>query len=386
MKDYTCEMIRDLIPLCTEGLCSEESRKAVEAHIASCEQCRRLYEQPPADAAPEAVPDEGAAMKKVNRKMKRSKVKVVLLSIAAAALALVLVVLSVGQVVKHGSIPSFETVGQTINVYPVVRMLTRGDYEGFMQHASNGSISTVWESKYIQLEAEQDTQLLSEAYEETFGSTTVKHILVHSEYTPYDTKKAASKPVISYAKIFYADGRSLDLEIYRDMDGLYRCEATGLGYTEEDMEGFAGQKLVRALHFIATHKVQSGWVMEVCMTKPVPESDDPDATDRLERRCELMTRNRFTPDCADRIAKQCRAFFEKGYIVQNCDLSEVHYDEETRTLYYRLYVTASDGDGTAALCAKLPFTYEGLHAQSEVSVYRSGCGDALAKDLENLFS
>ena len=40
----TCEVIRDLLPLCADGVASEESRAAVEAHICTCEACRTLYE------------------------------------------------------------------------------------------------------------------------------------------------------------------------------------------------------------------------------------------------------------------------------------------------------------------------------------------------------
>lgn len=36
-----CEIIRDLLPLYVDGACSEESRKAVEEHIAGCEACRQ---------------------------------------------------------------------------------------------------------------------------------------------------------------------------------------------------------------------------------------------------------------------------------------------------------------------------------------------------------
>ncbi|HAM68698.1 MAG TPA: hypothetical protein DCP68_03675 [Ruminococcus sp.] len=32
-----CEMAQDLIPLCSEGLCSDASRAAVEAHLQTCE-------------------------------------------------------------------------------------------------------------------------------------------------------------------------------------------------------------------------------------------------------------------------------------------------------------------------------------------------------------
>ena len=53
-----CEIIKDLIPLCSEGLCSEESRIAVEEHIKTCETCRLLYEKIP--ETEEKIQAEGA--------------------------------------------------------------------------------------------------------------------------------------------------------------------------------------------------------------------------------------------------------------------------------------------------------------------------------------
>ena len=62
-----CEIIRDLIPLWSEGLCSEESSREVREHIETCESCRRLCgsAEPPAEEI--AVPDSGEAMQKVSR-------------------------------------------------------------------------------------------------------------------------------------------------------------------------------------------------------------------------------------------------------------------------------------------------------------------------------
>ena len=40
----TCDVIRDLMPLCADGVASEESRAAVEEHIRTCAACRALYE------------------------------------------------------------------------------------------------------------------------------------------------------------------------------------------------------------------------------------------------------------------------------------------------------------------------------------------------------
>lgn len=41
---YPCELIRDLIPLRADGVCSEISAVAVEEHLAECEECRRFAE------------------------------------------------------------------------------------------------------------------------------------------------------------------------------------------------------------------------------------------------------------------------------------------------------------------------------------------------------
>ena len=38
----TCEVIRDLLPLCADGVASDESRAAVEEHIRTCAACRAL--------------------------------------------------------------------------------------------------------------------------------------------------------------------------------------------------------------------------------------------------------------------------------------------------------------------------------------------------------
>ena len=39
-----CDVIRDLIPLYIDGVCSDESRYAVETHLTKCESCKALYE------------------------------------------------------------------------------------------------------------------------------------------------------------------------------------------------------------------------------------------------------------------------------------------------------------------------------------------------------
>ena len=40
MSKKSCELIKDLLPLYVDDVCSEESRKMVTEHLASCGNCR----------------------------------------------------------------------------------------------------------------------------------------------------------------------------------------------------------------------------------------------------------------------------------------------------------------------------------------------------------
>ena len=41
----TCEVIRDLLPLCADGVASEETEALVRAHVRSCPACEALYKK-----------------------------------------------------------------------------------------------------------------------------------------------------------------------------------------------------------------------------------------------------------------------------------------------------------------------------------------------------
>ncbi|MBQ9506155.1 MAG: zf-HC2 domain-containing protein [Clostridia bacterium] len=64
-----CKIIEDLLPLYAEGICSDESRAAVEAHIAGCVSCGEKLRLLKTDVpSPVAADDTGAgALKKVKR-------------------------------------------------------------------------------------------------------------------------------------------------------------------------------------------------------------------------------------------------------------------------------------------------------------------------------
>ena len=86
MNDIPCGVIRDLLPLYTEDLCSEESKALVESHLKNCPDCRRLKESM---KKTEPLPvDSGEGLKKIKRELINRKLRT-----AAMAALLVFVLL-----------------------------------------------------------------------------------------------------------------------------------------------------------------------------------------------------------------------------------------------------------------------------------------------------
>lgn len=51
-----CEIIRDLLPLYVDGVCSKETSRETEKHLSECSCCRKIYEDMKRDVPTQAVP------------------------------------------------------------------------------------------------------------------------------------------------------------------------------------------------------------------------------------------------------------------------------------------------------------------------------------------
>lgn len=67
------EIILDLLPLYRDGVCSEASRRAVEAHLETCEVCRRALAEmdAPLPAAEQKAADDAAAVRRISQEWKK---------------------------------------------------------------------------------------------------------------------------------------------------------------------------------------------------------------------------------------------------------------------------------------------------------------------------
>lgn len=84
----SCNVARDLLPLYHDGVCSDESRALVEAHLGECAECGAMLKELRGEIeVPHDSPDDRAVLKKLGKNMKRAWIKG-----AAAVLAVVLVI------------------------------------------------------------------------------------------------------------------------------------------------------------------------------------------------------------------------------------------------------------------------------------------------------
>ena len=68
-----CAIVKDLLPLYADDLCSDETTEAVRAHLAECDDCRRAYEAGTVAVTPAETADETPV--KPFRKVRRAIVK-----------------------------------------------------------------------------------------------------------------------------------------------------------------------------------------------------------------------------------------------------------------------------------------------------------------------
>ena len=68
-----CKIVQDLLPLYHDGVCSEESRAAVEEHLAGCESCRQQLTDmdAPLPAAEKKAEEDTAVVERIAREWRR---------------------------------------------------------------------------------------------------------------------------------------------------------------------------------------------------------------------------------------------------------------------------------------------------------------------------
>ena len=111
--NLTCGIVRDLLPLYADRLTGEESSRAIEAHLQSCEDCRAIWRQM-TNAEPEHQADQAEIdyLKKVKRSRKR-----LLIGAAAAVLVICLGVFAWAAIRAARPTVDYDAQTETVIIY-----------------------------------------------------------------------------------------------------------------------------------------------------------------------------------------------------------------------------------------------------------------------------
>lgn len=94
----SCAIVRDLLPSYVEGLCSEESRRFVDAHLADCAGCSGAFE---AMRTQPAVPPADASEDEVLRSVRKTYRSIRIRTLALSVLCALVVFLGAAGVYSH---------------------------------------------------------------------------------------------------------------------------------------------------------------------------------------------------------------------------------------------------------------------------------------------
>ena len=144
--NHNCGIIDDLLPLYVDGACSEESKAAIEVHLASCEACRKKLERMQSETVvSEASKPTGeeTAVKYAN-KVRKHRIKltigIIALSLAAACL-LSLVFLTLKDMHNYANPIIHEVETGTYNLTSNDLEVIVADVDGYIFFTNNTKIA-----------------------------------------------------------------------------------------------------------------------------------------------------------------------------------------------------------------------------------------------------
>ncbi len=134
-----CEIIKSLMPLYCDNVCSEQVKKTIEEHIAECADCRKLFEIYTTEIPTNIIEENQKAskpFKKIKRSIFKSKIITALLGAVLVGILGAGCYLTYGQIVREPYLPSFETIIMKSHNEKIISKLVEGDIDYIMNNTS----------------------------------------------------------------------------------------------------------------------------------------------------------------------------------------------------------------------------------------------------------
>lgn len=122
-----CEIVRDILPLYEDDVCSEETRKAVEEHLKECEQCRNLMANLKEFKEPEVTVEENKESKVVAKTFRKVRHRWAISLIIAIMIPIFAILPAFNYAKGYGI--TYANLKEIITVYAFTNALIEKDFE-----------------------------------------------------------------------------------------------------------------------------------------------------------------------------------------------------------------------------------------------------------------
>ena len=176
-----CKIIEDLVPLYLDEVCSEESRKAIDAHIEKCENCRKLVKGNTEVEIPYIEPAELVKERAVKKGFRKIRIKLYLAILATIVLVSGVFLLEkwcqkqieLEAMSRRSDVEQIEDIPRIKMALKFVDCLDKGDFEGAFKYVSLRGMKSRWAAEYpedgLKRDAERIFCQLGKDFEEAGG-------------------------------------------------------------------------------------------------------------------------------------------------------------------------------------------------------------------------
>ena len=383
-EKITCAVIEDLLPGYSENLCSDETKALIKSHLSECERCTAMLNALPIPEKKNTeIPPEKRAFVKVNRKLKtRLAINTVLGAIILIAL-IIMGVLASGEVSGEGM--SFTKLQFASQVKQIGKDLTEGDYEQlFMRIGTQnlGVVPTDGQEDYDRYTEYMQT-LFKERYEAAYGGAKVKSVRV-KDIDKFWIAGASGEQLAGLLEIQYDGKPTLELcAVAQSAGSYYLMPWSGKFYDWEDTGDSPEEAFACAVDFYSTQHMTEisaqarALITNEPLTKPFAD---------VRKHMAAIT---FEPDSRERVAAQIAKFYDgTGFAVTDCTFSELRWDDDRKTLYLMMTLTAKDSEGSAVMTVRIDNGADGwvVPEPGAGEVWEKDCTPALTAALQHFFA
>ncbi len=385
-----CELIRDLLPLYADGLCSEETNAQVETHLETCEECRQKLAHYRANIGEEqkaAAEDPSAIrpMKKVRTKLRRRKWLSVTLCVLLCIVVAGLGVLTVGEISGHKV--SFTTCGNIIRLNYITNQLTKGNTDVLLD-----ALSFRWEDRYAVNGAsnfetmaaykEQLKQQMDEAYAYYFEGKEISAKLTSVEsYIDSIGEEEAyfTMSEKTYCYDFY-DGETLVLSMYFiSRDGKFSVQEYGLDdFSVEQSPSFVSGTL--PMDELLKDIVRYGTKKRYSNFAETGKTYDTTPLKLLFRQFTDKTETSYSENLKNRTV----ALYHEGWALKEFVYAVDTYDEELGRWFYKLWLVYENPEtGENCMVEQSFMSYDAyLYVSEEHPAVMIQCTESVPEEIQ----